>query len=227
MDHQQIEQILRHTLQDYRLSRGERRVLSDVIDQIGADEQALGYLRSRAFALAGEQLLDPESKAVLDWLEDVIKVLRTRPASTPLPDEVYFSPDERCPRRIVHLFEGTEQKADVCVFTITDDRIADAIRAAFRRGVELRIITDDDKSSDAGSDIDSLVREGVPVRKDRSEYHMHHKFAIFDDRRTLTGSYNWTRSAAQFNEENFLVTYDPDITRAFAEQFQRIWQSLE
>ena len=41
-----------------------------------------------------------------------------------------------------------------------------------------------------------LAELGVAVRIDRSEHHMHHKFALFDDAILATGSYNWTRSAA-------------------------------
>ncbi len=39
--------------------------------------------------------------------------------------------------------------------------------------------------------------------------HMHHKFALFDGGRLLTGSYNWTRGAAETNYENVIDTTDP------------------
>ncbi len=53
---------------------------------------------------------------------------------------------------------------------------------------------------------------------------MHHKFALFDGRRLVTGSYNWTRSAAEFNEENFIVTGDSQLTSAFARTFEDLWK---
>jgi cardiolipin hydrolase len=112
---------------------------------------------------------------------------------------------------------------DVCVFTITDDRIAGPILAAHQRGVRLRILSDNEKELDPGSDVPRLRDAGVPVRIDRSPYHMHHKFAIFDGASLLTGSYNWTRGAATNNEENFLVTGDPNLVRAFAAEFERLW----
>ena len=64
------------------------------------------------------------------------------------------------------------------------------------------------------------------MRVDESEFHMHHKFAVFDAKTTLTGSYNWTRSAARHNEENLLVTTDPTVTSAYMGAFEELWQNL-
>lgn len=72
----------------------------------------------------------------------------------------------------------------------------------------------------------SSGRAGIEVAIDKSEHHMHHKFAVFDRCITLTGSYNWTRSAAEFNEENILVTHDPRIAGRFQEEFNCLWKKL-
>jgi len=55
---------------------------------------------------------------------------------------------------------------------------------------------------------------------------MHHKYAVFDEKTTLTGSYNWTRSAAEYNEENIVITADSRITRQFLNEFEKLWKSL-
>ncbi|MEQ8786760.1 MAG: phospholipase D-like domain-containing protein [Pirellulaceae bacterium] len=219
----QIDLLLKQTLSDRRMSRGEKRVLSRVVDELRADEQQLGVLRSRAFETARGELVGPEAKEVLDWLEEAVKTFQQKPNVEAFPDEVFFSPGEHCARKIVSLFDAASSRVDVCVFTITDDRITNAILDALGRGVALRIVTDNDKAFDVGSDIDRLRRARVPVRVDQSEYHMHHKFAVFDDATLLTGSFNWTRSAARVNEENFLVTRNAKLVRPYAEQFDRLW----
>ena len=109
---------------------------------------------------------------------------------------------------------------------IRDSRIADAIRDTFVRGVAVRIISDNDKSLDPGSDIERLMGLGVPVRIDQTDHHMHHKYAVFDQKTTLTGSYNWTRSADKHNDENFLITSDAVINRAYLGHFGRLWDAL-
>ena len=117
----EIEKILRHTLKDYRLSRGEKRVLSSILDEIGADEHKLGVLRHQAFEIARGELLTPDAKDVLDWLEDVAKVLLPKQEASKPESQVYFSPGDECYRRIVGLLTFARSKVDICVFTITDD----------------------------------------------------------------------------------------------------------
>jgi phosphatidylserine/phosphatidylglycerophosphate/cardiolipin synthase-like enzyme len=206
------------------MSRGEKRVLSRVVEELRAGEQELAVLRSRAFEIAREEIAGPQAKEVLDWLEEALKAFQLQAAPEPHPEEAFFSPGEHCMRKIVALFDTAARQVDVCVFTITDDRISNALLDAHGRGVALRIVTDNDKAFDPGSDVERLRRAGVPLRIDQSEFHMHHKFALFDGHTLLNGSFNWTRSASQCNEENFLVTRSPRLVKAFAAQFEQLWQ---
>ena len=128
---------------------------------------------------------------------------------------------------LLGLLADTRRTFDLAVFTLTDDRLSSAILDLHRAGVGVRILTDDDKAGDRGSDVRELARMGVPVRYDASEYHFHHKFAVFDRERVVTGSYNWTRGAARNNRENFLVTEDRALVVGFADDFDQLWAELE
>ncbi|MGI9469236.1 MAG: phospholipase D-like domain-containing protein [Rubripirellula sp.] len=223
-----IKDALQITLDDHRMSRGEKRALAKVIEQHVDSDHELSHARSVLFELARQELSDPHALKILDWVEEASKVLAERPD----PDksskaEAFFSPVDNCTSKIIRLFQETRRKADVCVFTITDDRIKDAILDAHQRGILVRIISDNDKSNDLGSDIYQLERAGVPVRCDRTDYHMHHKYAIFDGKSLLTGSYNWTRSAARNNEENFIVTADSSLLQRFENSFAELWEQLK
>ena len=227
MDQEQLDRILRHTLDDHRLSRGERRVLKTTLLELDLDPRELAALRHRAFEIAREKLIDPESVAVVEWLEEAVKIMLPQAPPRQPPSEAHFSPGDDCPGKITGLLRRARRKIDVCVFTITDDRISDAILDAHQSGVAVRIITDNDKAADRGSDVERLGRLGVPIRVDRTEYHMHHKFALFDGTTALTGSYNWTRSAARYNMENFIVTHDPRLVTMFSETFEQLWDKLK
>jgi mitochondrial cardiolipin hydrolase len=222
----ELEPILRRTLTDGRLSGSERQALAVLLDERRPDDQQLGVLRHRAFELACEQLQDPRAVQMLGWLHDVLKTLQRRPETAATASEAHFSPGDACFRRIVGLFQGARRSVDVCVFTITDDRISAAILDAHRRGVALRVLTDNEKEHDPGSDVERLRSAGVPLRVDRTPYHMHHKYAIFDGRLLLNGSYNWTRGAAENNEENLTVTDDRRLVQAFQAAFEKLWAGL-
>jgi len=233
MDLKQFDEILRFTLEDHRLSRSEKRALEEVLAGETLDERELALLRSRAFALAQQVNPEPDSQSIIEWLEGVVKLLdRKRKAANEgqatgadSSSRAYFAPRDDCASRIVSLFRNTQRQADICVYTITDDDIARAIIAAHRRGVAIRIITDDRTTEDLGSDIESFETVGIQVRTDESKDLMHHKFAIFDSDILLTGSYNWTRSAARHNWENIIITRDGRLATVFGEEFQRLWQA--
>lgn len=216
-----FERELRKTLEDRRLSRSEKRALQKLVAE--TDPEALPLLRNVAFRVAKSEAAAAEH--VLDWLEDVVKALAPDDEQAP-SSAAFFSPGDAPLHKIVALLAAAGKSCDICVFTITDDRIVDAIFAAHQRGLKLRIITDDDKSYDRGSDIRRIEEAGIPVKTDDGPHHMHHKFALFDRAQLLTGSYNWTRSAANHNHENLIVSSDPRLIAPFAEMFDRLWASL-
>lgn len=222
-----FEDVLRQSFRDFRLSRGEKRDLKSLVKRCGQDTHQLALARSEAFEMAQEAINESNQPDVLRWLEEVVKALQGSSASQPSAGaEVHFSPDDPCAERIIRMFQSTRRNADIAVFTITDNRISRAISDAHDRGIKIRIISDNDKSQDLGSDIESLAKSGIEVRVDQTEHHMHHKYAIFDHQHLLTGSYNWTRSASLHNSENFLITADDYLVGQFRKAFQRLWNSL-
>ncbi|WP_299825522.1 phospholipase D-like domain-containing protein [uncultured Pontibacter sp.] len=143
-----------------------------------------------------------------------------------ITSHAFFSPGDDCLEAIITAIDDAEQTIKICVFTISDDRISDAIVRAHRRGLHIKIITDNKKLHDAGSDIRELAAKGLEVRIDKTRSHMHHKFAVFDETRVLTGSYNWTRSAAMHNHENVLVTDNLSIVQDYSHEFDRLWKGM-
>jgi len=223
MDFDHLDRLLRDSAEDRRLDEGERLQLRELGGRL--EPERCRFLRNRAFGLARELIAaEPGAGAeVLRWLEQVVRTLDLARPAAPPPSNAYFSPGEDCLRTLQGLCRQTRRTLDLCVFTIADDRLSDALIDAHRRSVRLRLITDDDKSTDHGSDIERLRRAGIAVRMDRSRFHMHHKFALFDARVLVNGSFNWTRSASINNEENLVVSEEPGLLHQFAAQFERLW----
>ncbi len=222
----EVDGVLAATLEDVHLSRGERSALRQLLDAEDPTDEQLAFIRHRAFALARDRVDGALSRDVLEWLEGVVKLLQPRERRESVRAEVHFSPGPACLDAITRQLQGARAHVDICVFTITDDRLAGAILDAHRRGVETRIVTDDDKAHDRGSDVHRLASAGVEVRVDQSEHHMHHKFAVFDRAVVVTGSYNWTRSAAQHNRENILVSDDERLVAPYQRVFDDMWTRL-
>lgn len=223
----EIDEWLTHTLEDRRLSRNERQALAELVAKLGPQVKREA-IRDRAFDIAREAMTEEDDQHVLDWLEDVLAALRVGPRSEAPSSiaDVYFSPGDECLHAIQRLLRSARRTVDVCVFTITDDRLADALIDVHRRGVAIRIITDNAKAEDLGSDIGRFEEAGMAVRVDQSPFHMHHKFAVVDYEILLTGSYNWTRGAAHDNAENLIVTTETRLVSSFMAHFDRIWKSL-
>jgi len=140
------------------------------------------------------------------------------------PENVaYFSHYDDIRTLTIKSLKSAREDLRICMFTISDDPIAEAIDACHSRGVNVRIITDDGKIFDKGSDIVPLNKKGINIRIDSDSSLMHHKFVIIDHVKLLTGSYNWTRTGADVNNENMLVTTNNKIVRAYKKEFHRLW----
>jgi cardiolipin hydrolase len=223
-----IHAILTETLADHRLSPAEKRALGEVLTEHVRRADDVAHWRNVAFDVARSHLDTVAGDVLLDWLQAVMKVLARALGDLggPTEAEARFSPGEGPRRRIRDLVATAKESIDVCVFTLTDDTLTEVLVAAHRRGVRVRVVSDDQKAMDRGSDIDVLEAAGVAVATDDSHAHMHHKFAIFDGRRLLSGSYNWTRSAAVANQENVLVTDDRRLVRAYQGCFDDLWEAF-
>ena len=215
------------SIADSVLTTAEKHALAADLKARPLRLDQLRQLRNHAFELVLARARDPSQAAsmaaLVKWLNDVVKVLDQVATPVLIETEVWFSPGNECRAALIGHFKSCRQRMDICVFTIADDSLTEGILDAHRRGVSVRVISDDDKRHDSGSDIERLRSAGIAVALDDSEAHMHHKFAIFDSRWLLNGSFNWTRSASLVNEENLVATNDPTQLRQFAEQFEALW----
>ena len=117
---------------------------------------------------------------------------------------------------------------DLCLYMVTSHNLGQAIfdRMDFSN-VKVRLIVDEAYAHVSGSLVSELRKRGAFVKTKKSDYLMHHKFAIIDDDLVLSGSFNWTMQAASGNEENVIVSSEPDIVEPFCNHFKQMWLELE
>lgn len=220
----EFDTILEKIFSDTKYTRSEKEALGKVIKAKDFDHQELSLLRSRLFDTVREKFDRKEERDILTCLEDIIKTLMPSPKLNNNNNvEAFFSPGDACRDAIKTQIRQARSSLDICVFTISDDRITQEIGHAWDRGIKVRIISDNDKQYDRGSDIKRLKSMGIPVATDFTDNHMHHKFAVIDKCTVLAGSYNWTRSAAVYNNEDIIILDDRQTVDGFMHEFERLW----
>jgi len=180
-------------------------------------------LRHRLFHEARKIESGSQGQQTLSWLQNCFDLVDNNMFRM---HQVYFSPGTEILESISELLKQTRQTLDLCVFTITDERLAGDLVECLDRGIKIRLITDDEKIYDHGSAILDLKNAGIPVKIDHSRYHMHHKFGIIDSRIVFTGSFNWTYTASSHNQENLLATSNFEIVKQYTEQYELLWNEM-
>ncbi len=141
----------------------------------------------------------------------------------PVPDEeeVYFSPHGGCTAAVVDNLVWAEKYVLVQAYSFTSQPIADALIAAHKRGVEVKVLLDKSQLHGKGSKLDSLVEGGVPVLIDKKHAIAHNKVMIIDGVTVLTGSFNFTNAAEDKNAENLLVLHDKSLAKKYRDNWNK------
>lgn len=222
----EVVMLIDESIEDFFLTKAEKEQIKQALIGLSPDKRISDFLRSELFRIARAQINATNFHEILNWTEKVNKLILAANKIEVQQESVYFSPGEECLDAIIAQIKRSIHKISICLFTISDDRIADALITKHKLGVVIRVISDNEKVFDLGSDIEKLAKAGIPIRLDITENHMHHKFALFDDNITLTGSYNWTRSAERYNHENILITDSTSVLREFNKEFELLWQEF-
>ncbi len=138
---------------------------------------------------------------------------------------VYFTPGPDCEDNIVAELERAKT-IDIAVYSITNEKIGNAIIAAHNRGARVRIITDRLMAQHHSSLVKTFSDAGIPVLTSHGVKIEHNKFTIFDGKTVVNGSYNWTANATKYNSEN-CTFFDQPASKKFSARFEELWQKYE
>jgi phosphatidylserine/phosphatidylglycerophosphate/cardiolipin synthase-like enzyme len=135
---------------------------------------------------------------------------------------VYFSPGDRCTDAIIAEIEDAKHSLDVQAYNFTSPRIASAVKAAFIRGVKVRVVLDKSQRTERYSSATYLLNSNVPVWIDDKHAIAHNKVMLIDGNTIITGSFNFTQAAERNNAENLLIIRgEPKLFTAYSENFAR------
>lgn len=141
--------------------------------------------------------------------------------------ESYFGPEERLAPVLAAAADSAEEEILFMTFSFTEKIIGEAILRQARQGITVRGVFEATGSDTAFSYYERMLGERLPnlqVHKDGNRRLMHHKVLIVDRELVVFGSFNFSASANEQNDENIVIVHDAEFASYFVEEFGFIWE---
>jgi phosphatidylserine/phosphatidylglycerophosphate/cardiolipin synthase-like enzyme len=169
---------------------------------------------------AGQNDSQDETQAQTDSTDDVLR------------KKIYFTSPSRphdgtatggIESNLIALIDAAQTSIDLAVFEFDLHEVAQALIRAKDRGVEVRVVHDNEYTS-GDPQIGWLEEAGIPVVADNRSALMHNKFFVIDSRCVWTGSFNVTENAAYKNNENAIIICHPKLAENYGVEFQEMFE---
>ena len=167
--------------------------------------------------------------------------------------EVLFSPHrKRHPNHglnwLADQLSSAQRNIDLALFVFSAQQLTSVLRERVEAGVRVRLVADPGFASRPFSEVLDLLGVALPDRNCKIERgnepfdkplkgigtprlargdKLHHKFAVIDNKTVITGSFNWSPSAAHTNDETLLVIHSPQLAQHFTREMDRLWDGAE
>jgi len=143
-----------------------------------------------------------------------------------LPDRTYLP-------EALSLFETANRSIYAAIYVVKydpgdpDDPVNALLQSLVEvksRGLDVRVLVDDETNASYRQTITYLLENNVPVRLDKSSgVTTHTKIVIVDGRYLIVGSHNWTESALSRNHEYSTLLKDSSHAQEADEYFETLW----
>lgn len=138
--------------------------------------------------------------------------------------KVLFSPEGGISKELTRLIKAARSEISVAAYAFSSKYLGNALVAAQKRGVRIRLILDKDNADQAYSIDEWLIQQGIDTRFIQVKSGcMHHKFMLLDNKMIMIGSYNFTNESEFRNYEAALFTNSKPLIKTFAVEFERLW----
>ncbi|QEY32970.1 phosphatidylserine/phosphatidylglycerophosphate/cardiolipin synthase family protein [Synechococcus sp. RSCCF101] len=169
------------------------------------------------------------------------------------PVEVLFAPHSPRGERHGLALIGTtlaaaEKEIDMALFVFSAQSLTEVIAERVSRGVRVRLVADPGFATRSFSEVLDLLGVALPDRRCAIEAgnaplqrglqgvgtprlargdKLHHKVAVVDGSRVISGSFNWSPAAAHTNDETLLVIHSPLLAAHFTREMNRLWSGAD
>jgi phosphatidylserine/phosphatidylglycerophosphate/cardiolipin synthase-like enzyme len=143
---------------------------------------------------------------------------------------------------------AAKKRVDMALFVLSAQALTTVIADLQAKGVELRVLADPGFASRSFSEVLDLLgvamadrhckleagnhplqqaAEGVGIPRLARGDKLHHKLAVIDGNTVITGSFNWSPSAAHQNDEVLMVIHSPLLAAHFTREIDRLWKGAD
>ena len=169
--------------------------------------------------------------------------------------EVWFSPNEDSMGRILELVDAAQERISFTIFAFTKDQVGSSFIRKHQELVDKGLVAEGSREFGVSGMIDQsqlhsngqyhevyrLLGAGVPMRLDGNDAgqqpgdyqagggRLHSKTMVIDPEGdnpvVISGSFNWSASATQSNDEYLLVFHGRRVARQFVDYFEYLWRN--
>jgi len=134
--------------------------------------------------------------------------------------DVYF---DKIKDIILKEIDNATSDIKIAIAWLNDPALFEIICRKSDEGISIELITMNDKLNNcSGTKFQDFIDKSCSALYLVSPNKlMHHKFAIIDNKKVITGSYNWTRGARN-NDENIIIFDDTVSIKKYTNEFNRI-----
>jgi phosphatidylserine/phosphatidylglycerophosphate/cardiolipin synthase-like enzyme len=151
------------------------------------------------------------------------------PANTPNPRinvdgtliENYFGPEDDVMDKLISTVSEATSSIHIMIFSFTNDDLGNAVLERAQQGVQVVAIFEQRGANTDYSECPTMLADGLDVRLDGNPRTFHHKVMIVDGSTVVTGSFNFSDSANEDNDENVLIIHNTDIAALYEAEFNR------
>lgn len=163
--------------------------------------------------------------------------------------QVLFAPHKRnSPENGINLIRETlasaKQKIDLALFVFSAQELTEILEERVNAGVKLRALVDPGFASRSYSELLDIMGVSLAGKNCKTELNnkpwqkptnavgipklatgdkLHHKVAIIDEKIVISGSFNWSPSAAHSNDETLVILHSAQLARHFTREMERLW----
>jgi phosphatidylserine/phosphatidylglycerophosphate/cardiolipin synthase-like enzyme len=136
--------------------------------------------------------------------------------------KVLFTRYDEIIENIKFYIDNAKNSIYLAVFEIGNEELAKSLINAKKRGVDVKVVTDEQNADYKG--LREIIENNIEVVFQNRQSYMHHKFAVIDSEIVITGSMNWTDNDIFLNDNNVVIIRSKLLANNYLKEFEQMFK---